>query len=387
MPRPLLWPCPAPGRRTARLLAATALVLSTTAGTVALTSLRPASADVAADIATSQTQLDQLNAQAEAASERFNKGRIDLEAAQRSADTAQAALAQQDVEVATLRTQIGAFAAQAYRTGGPVSQLGLWTSQGSAQAILNGLSMLDVVAQRQSDAMAALNAARARQQIAATAAKAAAGQAATVLAALDADRQAVVDAATRGQQVLAALQAQQAQLVAAARDAAARQSAQQAAASLAAQAAGASTSLAAFRAQGSQPAAPAAPAAIGAASSGSQAATVAVRTALGQLGKPYVFGAAGPGSFDCSGLTMFAYAAAGISLPHYTGSQYATGRRVGLGELQPGDLVFFDGLGHEGMYIGNGMMVHAPHSGDVVRTVAIAGYWQSVFVGAVRVTG
>jgi len=362
-------------------------VLSTTAGTVALTSLQPASADVAADIATSQTQLDQLNAQAEAASERFNKGRIDLEAAQRSADTAQAALGQQDVEVATLRTQIGAFAAQAYRTGGPVSQLGLWTSQGSAQAILNGLSMLDVVAQRQSDAMAALNAARARQQIAAAAAKAAAGQAATVLAALDADRQSVVDAATRGQQVLAALQAQQAQLVAAARDAAARQAAQQAAASLAAQAAGASTSLAAFRAQGSQPAAPAAPAAIGAASSGSQAATVAVRTALGQLGKPYVFGAAGPGSFDCSGLTMFAYAAAGISLPHYTGSQYATGRRVGLGELQPGDLVFFDGLGHEGMYIGNGMMVHAPHSGDVVRTVAIAGYWQSVFVGAVRVTG
>ena len=387
MPRSLLSPCPAPVRRTARLLAATALVLSTTAGTVALTSLQPASADVAADIATSQTQLDQLNAQAEAASERFNKGRIDLEAAQRSADTAQAALAQQDVEVATLRTQIGAFAAQAYRTGGPVSQLGLWTSQGSAQAILNGLSMLDVVAQRQSDAMAALNAARARQQIAATAAKAAAGQAATVLATLDADRQAVVDAATRGQQVLAALQAQQAQLIAAARDAAARQAAQQAAASLAAQAAGASTSLAAFRAQGSQPAAPAAPVAIGAASSGSQAATVAVRTALGQLGKPYVFGAAGPGSFDCSGLTMFAYAAAGISLPHYTGSQYATGRRIGLGELQPGDLVFFDGLGHEGMYIGNGMMVHAPHSGDVVRTVAIAGYWQSVFVGAVRVTG
>lgn len=387
MPRSLLLTCAAPVRRTARLLAATALVLSTTAGTVALTSLRPASADVAADIATSQAQLDQLNAQAEAASERFNKGRIDLEAAQRSADTAQAALAQQDIEVATLRTQIGTFAAQAYRTGGPVSQLGLWTSQGSAQAILNGLSMLDVVAQRQSDAMAALNAARARQQIAATAAKAAAGQAATVLAALDADRQGVVDAATRGQQVLAALQAQQAQLVAAARDAAARQAAQQAAASLAAQAAGASTSLAAFRAQGSQPAAPAAPVAIGAASSGSQAATVAVRTALGQLGKPYVFGAAGPGSFDCSGLTMFAYAAAGISLPHYTGSQYATGRRVGLGELQPGDLVFFDGLGHEGMYIGNGMMVHAPHSGDVVRTVAIAGYWQSVFVGAVRVAG
>ncbi len=383
MARSVTSPCPAPVRRTARLLAATALVLSTTAGTVALTSFQPASADIAADIVASQAQLDQLNTQAEAASERYNKGRIDLDAAQRAADTAQAMVAQQDIEVAAMRTQIGAFAAQAYRTGGPASQLGLWTSQGSAQAILSGLSMLDAVAQRQSDAMAQLNAALARQQAAAVAAKAAADQASSTLTALDADRQSVVDAATRGQQVLAALQAQQAQLVATAKDAAARQAAQQAAASLAAQAAGASTSLAAFQAQGGQPAAP-----IGAGSyAGSQAAAVAVRTALAQLGKPYVFGAAGPGSFDCSGLTMFAYAAAGISLPHYTGSQYGVGRHVGLSELQPGDLVFFDGLGHEGMYIGNGMMVHAPHSGDVVRTVAIAGYWQSVFVGAVRVTG
>ncbi len=98
-----------------------------------------------------------------------------------------------------------------------------------------------------------------------------------------------------------------------------------------------------------------------------------------------MFGAAGPGSFDCSGLTMYAYAAAGISLPHFTGAQIGVGRRVGFGELAPGDLVFFPG--HEGMYIGNGMMVHAPHTGDVVRTVSLAGYYQAEFVGATRPAG
>jgi len=89
--------------------------------------------------------------------------------------------------------------------------------------------------------------------------------------------------------------------------------------------------------------------------------------------------------FDCSGLTMYAYRAAGISLPHLTGAQIGAGRRVGYADLQPGDLVFFPG--HEGMYIGNGQMVHAPHTGTVVQVVALAGYYQSQFIGATRVAG
>ncbi len=285
--------------------------------------------------------------------------------------------------MAGLRAQATAMAAQSYKTpgGGSTSELALWTQPGSAESILNGLATLDAVAGHQSDVLAQLRVAREQQRAAATTAKDAVDRAATTLASLEADKQAVLEAADRAQQVLVALQAQQAQVVQAAKDAAAAQAAAQRAADLAQQANGAAASAAAFRAQGT---APSAPVTLGA-PAGSQAAQVAVRTALAQLGKPYVFGAAGPSTFDCSGLTMFAYAAAGVALPHYTGAQIGIGRRVGWGELQPGDLVFFPG--HEGMYIGNGQMVHAPHTGTVVQVATLSGYWQGQFVGASRPTG
>ena len=94
----------------------------------------------------------------------------------------------------------------------------------------------------------------------------------------------------------------------------------------------------------------------------------AVDTALAQQGKPYVWAAAGPGSYDCSGLTQFAYRAAGIPLPHSSRMQSTIGAPVARGDLRPGDLIFFySPVGHVGIYIGGGKMVHAPTSGDVVR--------------------
>lgn len=103
-----------------------------------------------------------------------------------------------------------------------------------------------------------------------------------------------------------------------------------------------------------------------------QAAQTIVNTALAQQGKPYVWAGAGPNVFDCSGLTQFAYRAAGIALPHSSRTQATMGTAVARGNLQPGDLVaFFSPVGHIGIYIGNGLMVHAPSSGDVVRTVAV----------------
>ena len=82
---------------------------------------------------------------------------------------------------------------------------------------------------------------------------------------------------------------------------------------------------------------------------------------------------------------MFAYAHAGISLPHYTGDQYNQGHHVAETELQPGDLVFFEkNLGHMGMYIGNGNFIHSPHTGDVVKISALSGYYQNEYAGAVR---
>jgi cell wall-associated NlpC family hydrolase len=122
----------------------------------------------------------------------------------------------------------------------------------------------------------------------------------------------------------------------------------------------------------------------------SAAARRAVAVALDQLGSPYVWGANGPGSFDCSGLTSFAYAAAGITIPRVSRAQFAVyaGRPVDPLQLVPGDLVFFaDTSGnpatihHVGMYIGRGLMVEAPHTGAVVRTSPI---WRSGYAGAVR---
>ncbi|MCU4185719.1 C40 family peptidase [Acidiferrimicrobium sp. IK] len=100
---------------------------------------------------------------------------------------------------------------------------------------------------------------------------------------------------------------------------------------------------------------------------GSGGAT-AVAAAMTRLGDPYVWGAAGPSTFDCSGLTMWAWAYAGVSLPHYSGAQYSTTVHIPVRDLQPGDLVFFADPGeHEAMYIGNGQVIEAPHSGAVVR--------------------
>ncbi|MFJ6719421.1 MULTISPECIES: C40 family peptidase [unclassified Streptomyces] len=104
---------------------------------------------------------------------------------------------------------------------------------------------------------------------------------------------------------------------------------------------------------------------------GSRAAR-AVAFAYGAIGKPYVWGATGPGSFDCSGLAQAAWGAAGVSLPRTTYTQINAGQRVSRDGLAPGDLVFFySGITHVGLYIGDGKMIHAPHPGATVRIAPI----------------
>ena len=112
----------------------------------------------------------------------------------------------------------------------------------------------------------------------------------------------------------------------------------------------------------------------------------AVGVAMAQLGKPYVWAASGPDTFDCSGLVVYAFGAVGKSLPHSTYSLYAMGVPVSRDQLQPGDLVFFDGLGHMGIYIGGDQFVHAPHTGDVVKISGMnEGWYASTYVGARRI--
>ncbi|MFC7382225.1 C40 family peptidase [Sphaerisporangium rhizosphaerae] len=115
-------------------------------------------------------------------------------------------------------------------------------------------------------------------------------------------------------------------------------------------------------------------------------ARVALQFAFAQIGKPYRWGATGPGSYDCSGFTQASWAKAGVSLPRTTYTQWSWGasRRVPLDALQPGDLLFSKGLGHMGMYVGGGKMIHAPRTGDVVKVVALDDYWRGRLLGAVR---
>jgi len=111
----------------------------------------------------------------------------------------------------------------------------------------------------------------------------------------------------------------------------------------------------------------------------------ALQFALSRQGDPYVWGAAGPSAFDCSGLVLWAYAQVGISLPHFTGDQWNMGVHVARADLQPGDLVFFyPDIGHVGLYIGNGLMVDAPNFGETVQVEPVM--WD-VYVGAVRIVG
>ena len=112
-----------------------------------------------------------------------------------------------------------------------------------------------------------------------------------------------------------------------------------------------------------------------------------VGIAMQYLGTPYVWGGASPGGFDCSGFAMYVYGQMGVSLPHNAAMQYNTvGTYVPRDQLEPGDLVFFDGLGHMGIYIGGGQFIHAPHTGDVVKISSLSDSWYaSTYVGAKRV--
>jgi peptidoglycan DL-endopeptidase CwlO len=111
-----------------------------------------------------------------------------------------------------------------------------------------------------------------------------------------------------------------------------------------------------------------------------------VGIAMQYLGVPYRWGGADPSGFDCSGFIMYVYSQVGVSLPHHAASQYGIGVPVSRSELQAGDLVFFNGLGHAGIYVGGDAFIHAPHTGDVVKISSLNDSWYAgTWVGARRI--
>ena len=367
--RPRLTPA-----RTAIVATAIAAVTSTVCvGLGAAPAAADSLAGVKADIASAQHRLAELDAQAEAAAERYNAARIKLAADQRAVAVAQSRLDRAQKVLGGLQKSIEGFVVAAYQGGSLDSTFGL--TEESPEAFLAKVSTMEAVSNSQSQVLARLAAAQREQEQAQADARAAFAAQQKATAQMKADRARVLSAAHEEQQILGRLRTREATLIRQARERAERLAAQRAAAALAARQAAAAAAAAALVVP------PVSPPVV----TGSGGASVAVQWAYRELGKPYVWGAAGPDSFDCSGLTQYVWGKAGVYLDHYTGSQWNEGRHVSQAELQPGDLVFFGSdLHHVGLYIGNGNMIEAPHTGADVR---VSPYLRSDYAGAVRPGG
>ena len=297
------------------------------------------------------TQLRAFNEQFEKVTEQYNDARIMLakRTAQSRAATAKAEAAAR--AVGDYRTRVKKLVKSESRSD-PFGTFGAMLSSGSPGEFAAQASIIDVVATRRAAVLseaAKASAAAARAEAQAKAATAAAAKLTRELAARR------TDLSGRAAQSKALFQ---------------RLSAAERRAFLAAQPQVTAEPARTSRAEPRQPAPVASPPAANVPVSGR--AGVAVATARAQLGKPYVWAAAGPGSFDCSGLTMYSWAAAGVSLPHSSSMQMSSGTRVSVSALQPGDLVFYGmPVHHVAIYVGGGQVIHAPQSGDVVRYAGV----------------
>jgi cell wall-associated NlpC family hydrolase len=360
----------------------------------------------------SNARLDEVQTAAEMANEKYNGARILLQERTDAAKGAgeRAAAAQKAAGIAS--DKLGQFAATTYMQGGNLGQLEAFLSSSGPEEVLDRAAGIQLItdirgrivqdadassvvagvlrraaAQAQAQQLAAAQEAEsARAQ-----AKAQADSAAAETASIQAKQSAMIaqlatlrsTSVTLEKQRQDGLKAESEARAAAAAQAAAQTRAAQAAAQRQAAAAAAAEARRLRQIANNQPVAPAPrPGPVSGApvpSRGGVSAVIAFARA--QIGDPYAWGAAGPGTWDCSGLTMMAWAQAGVYLSHYTGAQWAETRRVPLSDLQPGDLVFYGSSGpdshHVGLFIGNGMMIEAPHTGASVTTSSI---WRSDIV-------
>jgi peptidoglycan DL-endopeptidase CwlO len=291
--------------------------------------------------------------------ERFNEAREQLRATRAAAAEAADELAAARDDLAAARDRVRALARSAY-TGERLATLEVMLTSDSRDEMLDRVGTLQAIADHNGGVLG-------NAQEATTDADRAKAEAQRVAA----DAQAQVERVTAQKadldEQIASFQAAYERLSAAeqraSRAAAERRAARAAAAQRTADTG--SDEAAAPAPAAPAPSVPAPPAPV---AGGSGAARTAVSTALAQVGDPYVWAAAGPDAFDCSGLTQYAYAAAGISLPHSSRMQSTMGAPVSRSALQPGDLLFFySPVSHVGMYIGNGQMVHASTSGSPVK--------------------
>ncbi|MFG2128150.1 NlpC/P60 family protein [Streptomyces sp. NPDC048751] len=309
-----------------------------------------------------KAKVDQLYQEAEAATEKYNGAKEKTEATEQRLNSLRDRAARTEERLNVAREALGSVAASQYRSGGLDPALQLVLSDDPDQ-YLDGAAFAERAGHRQAGAVA-----RVRKQL-----------------------REIEQLRGAARVELTSLKAQQAQLqrrkrtvtgkLGAARRLLARLGAEDRARFGASGAGGPGTDRASRDATGARDGLQApGSATVGAPNS---RAAAAVAYAYSKLGSPYVWGATGPDSFDCSGLTQAAYRAAGLSLPRTTYTQINAGRRVSRAELLPGDLVFFySGITHVGIYIGDGRMIHAPNPSAPVRVAPLD---EMPYAGATRV--
>lgn len=317
-----------------------------------------------------QRRIDALNAQIEIANEEYGGARLALAAAGRRSAVASARVRAAEADLSGVKQAMSAVAAAAYRSGGTDAFVQLVTTS-SPQTFLDRASSLDRLAAAQSAQLAAAATARHRLETLQMQARAEAATQAAVGRTMARQKATIERALAEQQSLRSSLRADEQRRLEALRAARLRAAAAQAAAARASR----------HRTITVPTVTPSAPRASYTGPASGRAA-IAVQEAYAKLGSPYEWGAAGPNRFDCSGLTLWVWGKAGVSLPHQSGAQYAGGRKVAKSDLQPGDLTFYGSpIHHVGIYIGNGQMISAPQTGDVVK---IQNAFRNDYTGAIR---
>ena len=330
-----------------------------------------APAQAAPNLEQVRLQVQDLESKAEAATERYNEARNELAEVRTQLDALKAKVRRERREMREILGAVDDLARAAYTSGGLDTSLQLLLSEDPNEFLAQSAA-LDAVQRGQASALRKTATARLRLAQSEAAVLDKEARAKNLRDRMKEAKDEADDRYADAQKILDNLEEEQRQRLAQmARNE--REAARQAAAAAAA----------ALNSGGGSSSA-------GGGFTGSGRAAKAVQYALSQVGDRYVAAASGPSAFDCSGLTMTAWRQAGVSLPHYSRSQYSVTRRIPLSQAQPGDLVFYFGNGarHVGMYIGNGKMVHAanPRTGVVVSNI-LGPWYSSRFSGIGRVVG
>ena len=350
-----------------------ALALSLAALGAALLVAYPAAADPRLDEKKAEaervlSEINSLDAQLEGAIEAYNGATIKLDAIRADLRQNERNLRVARGNLATAQRRLAARLRDLYIGGGSASTLELFLGARSFDDLVGRLDTIDRVTQEDAQVLAEVKRFRTEVQLRGVQLKRANAAQEHVVAERAAAKQRIESGLSERRRLLSSIRSEISRLKA---EEARRQEqlARQAAARLSAQEAAQQEALAS--------------AGIGAIAETPDAAVLppsryggVVGIAMQYLGIPYVWGGASPSTgFDCSGFIMYVFAQVGVSLPHHAASQYNYGIPVDRSQLEPGDLVFFNGLGHAGIYIGGGQFIHSPHTGDVVKISSLSDSW------------